>query len=419
MPDRTVAPPFVKSNSFNLIRPRVERLPNGIEVYLVAGGAQDVLKVELIFPAGRWFEPAPAVAHFTAQMLSKGTEGKNSFEIASIFDQYGAHLEVQPGLDFVSVSVYTLAKNLSPVLALLFEIVSAPVFPEKELAQMQSTFVQTLQINNERTSYVASQSFRKQLFGAAHPYGVVLAAEHVKALQQQMLKQYFQNTFHSPKIFVSGKIDSHSADSVQRVFAKLRTGKTTTFAHTPADGASEGQRIEWKDAVQSSVRAGKKSLLRSSPDYVSVLFATHILGGYFGSRLMKNIREDKGLTYGISASVHALKHDSYFIIGADVNKENVEFTFDEIRKELKRLRTEPVDADELETSRNHFMGSLQAEITTPFAHAEKLKTIALFDLDETYYNDMMSQVERITPAVILEASERYLHEASLIEVAVG
>src|SRR5690606_30895429 len=167
-----------KSNSFNLIRPRVERLPNGIDVYLVSGGAPDVLKVELIFPAGRWFEPAPAAAHFTAHMLSKGTEGKTSFEIASIFDQYGAHLEVQPGLDFVSISVYTLAKNLSPVLALLFEIVSAPVFPEKELAQMQSMFVQTLQINNERTSYVASQSFRKELFGAAHPYGVVLTAEH-------------------------------------------------------------------------------------------------------------------------------------------------------------------------------------------------------------------------------------------------
>src|SRR5690606_38390817 len=134
---------------------------------------------------------------------------------------------------------------------------------------------------------------------------------------------------------------------------------------------------------------GKRSVLRSHEDYVGILFTSHILGGYFGSRLMKNIREEKGLTYGISSSLHGMKHDSYLIIGADVNKENTDLTFDEIRKELKTLRTTLVSSDELETTRNHFIGGLQSEMTTPFAHAEKIKTIVLYGLKQTHYADMI------------------------------
>lgn len=419
MPDRTIAPPFVKSSSFNLIRPQEKKLSNGVDLFLVPGGSQDVLKIDLVFPAGRWFEPKPATAYFTAHMLSKGTRGKTSFEIASIFDRYGAHLEVNPGLDFVSLSLYTLSKNLGVVLELLCEILSSPVFPEKEFEQMRSVFLQSLKINNERTSYVASQTFRKRLFGEAYPYGVEVTAEHVQALQRNELAQYFADHFQTPMVFAAGKLDSGASAFIAETLSRLAVGKARPTPRHVANAKPASIHLERKDAVQSSIRMGGKSVLRSNPDYVSVLFATHILGGYFGSRLMKNIREDKGLTYGISASVHALKADSYFVVGADVNKENVGLTFEEIRRELKRLRTTPVGIDELETSRNHFIGSLQAEITTPFAHADKLRTIALFRLPHTYYQDMITQIERITPEQILATSNRYLHEDLFFQVAVG
>ena len=164
---------------------------------------------------------------------------------------------------------------------------------------------------------------------------------------------------------------------------------------------------------------GGRSILHSHPDYVPVIFVSHILGGYFGSRLMKNIREEKGLTYGISASIHSLKNDSYLVIGADVNKENVNLTFEEIRKELKILRTTNISFSELETTRNHFIGSLQSEITTPFAHADKIKTIKLFDLSPDYYQQMIIRIEKITPAEIIEISEMYFDESAFYEVAVG
>jgi zinc protease len=419
MLDRTLAPPFVKSSSFNLIKPHERHLPNGVDLFFVPGGTQEVLKIEMIFDAGRWFEHNPAAAYFTAHQLSKGTRSKSSFEIATIFDQYGAHLEINPGLDFVSVSIYALTKNLAPVLQLLVEIVSTPVFPDKELSQSKAVFIQNLKINNEKTSYVASQTFRKALFGEAHPYGIEVDEARVNTLDTTHLRKHLAAFFHAPKVFVSGKIDPENREIITDNLQQLHPGERPAPRAFPVDAKPVNRHIEKADSVQSSVRVGGRSLLRSHPDYIPLLFVSHILGGYFGSRLMKNIREEKGLTYGISASVHGLKNESYVVIGADVNKENVALTFEEIRRELKKLRTTTISGDELETTRNHFIGSLQAEITTPFAHAEKLKTITLFDLQQDHYQKMITRIENMTPARIAEISEQYLHEDSLFQIAVG
>jgi zinc protease len=149
------------------------------------------------------------------------------------------------------------------------------------------------------------------------------------------------------------------------------------------------------------------------------LFLNHILGGYFGPRLMKNIREEKGLTYGIHSSVHALQHDSFTVIGADVDKENKELTFREIKSELKKLRTEKITTEELDNTRYHFIGSLQTEITTPFAHADKIKNIILNNLPDQYYQRMISRISTISSEELQTTAEKYFHEDSFMEVAAG
>lgn len=419
MLDRTVAPPFVKSTSFDLIKPEQHTLPNGVKVFFVPGGTQDVIKIEFIFSAGRWFEGKTAASYFTSHLLSKGTQQKSSFEIASIFDQYGAHLEISPGLDFLSVAVYALNKSFVPVLSLLMEVLSLPSFPENEFRQTRSVFLQNLKVNNEKTSYVASNLFRKSLFGDKHPYGVEVNEPAVDTLSVSDLKKHFESCHHLPLVFVSGRIDAHSSELMLKNFAAYnQSTPVEEREHQVITGALD-QYVEKEESVQSSVRLGKRSLLRPHPDYISILFVSHILGGYFGSRLMKNIREEKGLTYGISASIHGLCHDTYLVIGADVNKENKELTFDEIRKEIKILQTRMISTDELETTRNHFIGSLQSEMTTPFAHAEKIKTIELYGLRPDHYQNMISKIDSITPSGIAAISEEYFKEDSFIQVAVG
>ncbi len=419
MLDRSVAPDFVKSTSFDLITPEHITLPNALELFLIPGGSQDVLKIELIFDAGRWHETKWGSTFFTASLLNKGTKTKSSFDIAQIFDLYGAHIEINPGLDFVSVSLYSLSKNLKPVLDLLFEILTEPSFPEKEFVQSRTIYLQNLKVNFEKTSFLASKHFRKSLFGEQHPYGKELEESDINKLERPDFESTFSTLFQKFKVFVSGKWDQPTKQQIVSTFSNWITKSSNERTIASPSIKPLHKKIEKEGSVQSSIRMGRTSVLRSHPDYVKSIFVAHILGGYFGSRLMKNIREDKGLTYGIHASIHALKHESYLVIGADVDKENIEITFDEIRKELKRLRTEKISADELETSRNHFIGGLQSEITTPFAHADKLKTIHLSNLPENYYQQMIDTLVQIKPSDIIDIGERYYNEESFFEIAVG
>jgi zinc protease len=419
MLDRTQAPPFQRSSAFDLYQPEKNTLPNGVPLHLIHGGEQDVIKIELIAQAGRWVEDTPGAAYFTAQLLSKGTTRKSSFDIAQIFDRFGAHLEISPGLDFTSISLYALTRNLEPALYLLHELLTEATFPEKELAQLQSIYLQNLKVNNEKTSFLAGKLFRKSLFGANHPYGKELDEKEVTAINREQLKAHSTRFQNGLLAFAAGKIDDKSRALLDSVLATLPAKPAGKPAPAPAQGAEASQHQQKEGSVQASIRMGKKSVLRSHPQYADVLFISHILGGYFGSRLMKNIREEKGLTYGIHASMHALMQDSYLVIGADVNKENVELTLAEIKKELRRLRDEPIDANELDTARNHFIGSLQSELTTAFAHADKIKTITLFGLDRSYYNNLIARMEQITAADIQRTAAQHFHEKDFLEVAVG
>jgi zinc protease len=419
MLDRTIQPPFARSNSFDLHKPELVVLPNGIKTYFIAGGNQDVIKIELVVNSGRWIEKTWGAAYFTGQLLSKGTSKKNSFEIAELFEGIGSHFEVSPGLDFVAISVYSLARKIEPTFRLLLELLTDAQLPQKELDQIKSIYLQNLKVNNEKTSFLASKLFRKNLFGEHHPYGKELDETDVDSISRSSLVDHLATFSENISVFVAGKITSETKrvliDGLTSLPHRSVTRKQTTFA----DVISTSQRQEKEGSVQSSIRLGKKSILRSHTDYVDVLFLSHILGGYFGSRLMKNIREEKGLTYGIHASLHAMKNESYLVIGADVNKENVDLTIDEISKELRRLRDEKIDANELETARNHFIGGLQSELTTAFAHADKIKTIQLFGLDDRYYNSMIERIEKLTTEDLLRTGADHFNETSFLQIAVG
>jgi predicted Zn-dependent peptidase len=419
MLDRTIAPPFNRSTSFELIQPRKKVLNGGAETYFVLGGTQDVSKLEIIFPAGRWTEKAWGAAYFTSNLLSKGTKKKSSFEIAHLLDLYGAHLEIHAALDHVSVSLYILNKNFEAAITLFLELLTESIFPQEEFELMKSIYLQNLKVNYEKTSFQASKLVRKSLFGENHPYGKELEEADVDKLDRESLLKHYTEHFRQATIFVSGKISEKNQEFIERTFAPFEYNSIQRKDFINHDLKYPRQVVAKEGSVQSSIRLAKKSISKTHTDFSDALFLNHILGGYFGSRLMKNIREDKGLSYGISSSLHALKNDGYLVIGADVNNENVSLTFDEVAKELKRLRTEKIDEEELDIARNHFIGSLQLEITTSFAHADKIKNIILFNLSPQYYQDMISRVDRVSAEDMLQVANKYFHEDGFAEIAVG
>ena len=419
MLDRRTPPAFTSNLNFGLIQPKVAALSQGTPVYFIKGGEQNVLKVELVFPAGRWNEGIPGAAHFAAKLLPRGTRSKDSFAIASHFDRLGAHFDVTAGPDFATVSLYVLTRNLAPALALAFEVLTEPTFPEREVAQVKATFLQNLKISMEKTSFLASQRFRKTLFGERHPYGRKSRADYVHALRRSDLEA-FQATWFSPLIVVvSGKVEDSHQKEILDTLSQLPVTKQPEHTHEPHPASNRRDHVEKEGSLQTTLRIGRRAILRSHPDYAALVFLNHVLGGYFGSRLMKNIREEKGLTYGIHSSIHVMKRDSYLLIGTDVNRENTDVALAEVRKELDRISTEPIPTEELEVARRHFIGSLQSDLSTPFAHADKIRTIALHNLPMDHYVRLIQEVDRMQASDLLERAGAYFNKDSFIEISAG
>jgi zinc protease len=419
MLDRKTPPPFQHTTSFTLLEPEKITLPNGLTIVFVHGGEQEVTKIEFVFKAGKWFETKSGIAYFTTHLLQKGTATKSSYQISELFDQHGISVEVNPGFDFSSIALYGLSKNIYQSFGLVKEMLSQPTFPDIELQQAKDIYVQGLRINLEKTSYLASKQLRQNLFGVNHPYGKDASVEDVNALTRDSLFIFHQQRFTDFEVICSGNITPIIKDAIIHLvtsFTKYELGEAEKHAIITGE---KKQHIEKQGSVQSSIRMGKRSIGRTHDDYAALLLLNHIFGGYFGSRLMKNIREEKGLTYGIYSSLSPLKNDCFITIGADVNKENRELTVEEIKKELQALRETAIDSNELETARNHFIGSMQSEITTPFAHADKIKSSILHNLPQGFYQSLILKIDTLTQDDLQRTAKKYFDEESFIEVSVG
>ena len=420
MLDRKSAPQFAEIKDFHLPSPEILELTNRTPIVLFQDVQQQVLKIELVFKAGKWFEPKLGVAHFTAQMLEKGTANKTSYQIAQTFDKFGCSIEVSAGFDFTSISLYFLSKNINKVLPLFCEIVTSPSFPESEFQLMKDVFRQNLKINNKKNSYVAGKAVRQNIFGEQHPYGGSIEADDVDKIIREDLLSFFNNYFALHEVYVTGYL---SPSIKQSLISELSGIKSTTPIQitkaVPIITGAFSQHIEISGSVQASLRLGKKTINRSHPDYAALVLLNHILGGYFGSRLMKNIREEKGLTYGIHSSLNTLKNDALFLIGTDVNRETQDIAFAEIKSEINKLIEEPVERTELEITKNHLLGSLQLEAANPFSILEKIKAIRLNQLNPNFYSTLFTDILTTDAATLKRVAQSHLQTVSLFEVSAG
>jgi len=419
MLDRKSAPAFSPLTNFQLPTPEVIKLTNGCNLVCLDTTQQDVIKIELLFKAGKWFESAPGVAHFTAQLLDKGVSDKTAYQIATWFDLYGASVEISAGLDFSSVSLYSLASNVHETLPLFFQLVTEPTFPEYELTQAKNIFIQNLKLNLEKNSFVASRNIRKNIFGESHPYGATLEESHLSTLTSDLLKGYFKNNFHPHEVYVTGQL----SESINNILIKGLSQINTTSASEPrnfqVNSLDQNERIERSESIQTSLRLGKLSINRTHPDYPQIILLNHILGGYFGSRLMKNLREERGLTYGINSSISNFANSSVFMIGTDVNKQVSTLSIDEIKKEISLLCTELVPDAELALARNHLLGGLQLDAANPFSIMDKIKMLRTYNLRLDYYNLLFTSIMNTRPIDLKKLATTHLNPENFHVVAIG
>ena len=421
--DRSQSPDFQAIQEIRLPAVQSHRLDNGVPLHVIAIAHQPVLRLECVFDAGTWYEEVPGSAFFAMKMLSEGTPSRTSAQINEYIDSYGAFLELNSGPDRASVVVYCLTKFLPNVLPLLREMLTESAFPQKELDDLRNIILQNLRVNYEKNAYLAGVLFREKIFGPDHPYGRSQRPEAVEKLTRQGVVDFFERVVRNRpfQLILAGQAADNEVLAINRELGQLpvRTDTLPSFGGDVLTEDGLSVLTEKPDSVQSSIRIGRRLFTRRHPDFFKMLVTNEILGGYFGSRLMKNIREEKGFTYGISSNMPSFRQDGYFLIGTDVNKENTQQTLDEIRKEIRVLQTEPVSTDELETVQNYMAGEFVGSLNTPFEIADRYKVILLDAMPADFLTAYIRNVRSVTPADIMETAVRYLAPDSLLEVVVG
>ncbi|MBC6111983.1 M16 family metallopeptidase [Pedobacter fastidiosus] len=421
MLNRQQAPDFKQVSTINFIHPTENKLDNDIPVYTVYSGEQDLVRIEFIFNNVNYDVEKPLQAIAVSTMLNNGTKKLSSKEIAEQIDFYGAFFQTEYVQDQSSVTLYTLNKHLASVLPIVKDVLSESQFPQKELDIYIQNQKQKLQVSLKKNDILSRKEFAKALFGNT-AYGVDIKAEHYDAIKRDDLVDYFKAAYapNNCTIMVSGKFDEESLSLLNNQFGKDWEKSNAVKNHF--NFSATPQQFIYKekpDALQSAIRLGKIAINRKHEDFAGLQILNCVLGGYFGSRLMTNIREEKGYTYGIGSGISALQDAGYFFIATEVGADVCTSALSEIYKEIELLKNELVSEEELGLVRNYMLGSMLGSLENVFSHADKFKNIHFSGLGYDYYEKYIHTVKTITSEEIKALANKYLSTDDFTEVVIG
>lgn len=423
--NRKIAPPIVDAVNFNLqLKPyQYFTLENGIPVYCIDAGEQEVLQIEWVFYAGNWFEQQQGVAAATNFMLKNGTSKKNAYELNEAFDYYGSYCSRSCYNETASVSLHCLSRHAEKGVSIIAEMISDSVFPKKELEIFKQNSKQRLQVNQKKCEFVAGRKIDGLLYGEKHPYAAYTSETEIDALDVALLKTFYQQYYlqGSCVIFVAGKLPAQIIGLLNAHFGKMPLKKPGyLLSPVPVNPSPEKKwRIKNDEqAVQGAIRMASSFPNRHHPDFKKAEVLNNIFGGYFGSRLMSNIREEKGYTYGIYSYLQNHIQESAWMISTEAGLAYCEPLIEEVYKEMKLLRETPVSSNELKLVQNYMMGSLLGDLDGPFHIIAKWKNIILNGLGEDYFYSSVDAIKNSKPEELQALAQKYLQPENFYELIV-
>ena len=422
MLDRTLTPEFGTIDKIDLQAPKKTALSNGIPVYLLDAGTQDVVKIEIWSKSGSVYGIERPVAEATSSLMSEGTVNRSAEEIANSFDHFGAHFESNSDKENCKVALYTLNQFLEPTLKSFADVLLNPTFPEEEVTVYAEKRRQQIELSLEEVGSLSTRAFTENLFGKDHVYGRTIEPEELEKLTSEKLKNHHQTKFlpSIQRIICSGKIPEGLISELEAEFGGIQIVKFENLCTEFPESISEKSiRIEKKGAVQNAIKIGRPMFSRHHPDYVGMQILCTALGGYFGSRLMSNIREDKGYTYGIGASIQSFQQSGFFLISTEVGSDVCHSALKEIYFEIERLRNEPIPEDELNLVKNYIMGAQLKSVDGAFSLSSKWNGLINFGLTEKDYQQFITEILEVSSDRIQQLANAHLQKKMLMEIVAG
>lgn len=424
--NRSRAPRIVDAVEFKLTLPEYERfdLDNGIPVYLIRAEEQDTLQLDLVFKAGSWLESHAAQAEAASALIKNGTLRHSALELSETIEYFGAFLSQRCSYENASVTLHCLSKHFRQLLPTVREVLTEANYPERELEIYARNMQQRLEVNLKKCEFVANRRIDQCLFGETHPYGRVHQISDFAALTLEQLRSFYARYYTSGNcvIFLAGKLPDEGMSWLNETLGKdaWNGSEAALIAELPTEASSE--RKYWIEndpkGIQGAIRIARTLPNRYHPDFQKLEILNTILGGYFGSRLMSNLREDKGFTYGIYSSMYPYRQEGALTISAEVGKDICAAAVSEIYSELEVLREEPVDAEELSLVRNYMMGSLLGDLDGSFQVIRRWKGLILAGLDESYFYRQVDLIKTLDEGQLQALAQEYLNPDAFYEVVV-
>lgn len=423
MLDRTIQPPFVLPAALDIPAAEHTTLRNGIRLWTIDAGTQPLVRLSLVLSAGTRYQPHPFVASTMLNLMSEGTASYTAIQIAEMFDFYGIYYDTSIDRDYAVVTVSCLSRFLPKTLELLEEIILRPSFSEHEVEIYATKRKQQLTIEREKPSYQARELFSEGLFGKEHPYGRVSPAADYDNLTAEMLRTFHAGYCTAGNLFAvaSGQITVQTREAISDFLSKIGGDITQGRDAGIPPIHSESLIRERRDgALQSSIRIGKVLFPKEHPDFNGMQVVTTVLGGYFGSRLVKNLREDKGYTYGIYSAMLNMQHSGYFAIASDVTAPATDDAVAEILREVERLRSKKVPMEELDMVRNIIVGEMMRILDGPFGISDvTIENVQCGGTNNEALSLFFNEVRTITPQRLQELAAKWLDPATFTTVIVG
>jgi predicted Zn-dependent peptidase len=420
--DRSIEPQLKALESIHMPKPESSVLKNGIPVHVFNLGTEDFVKVEILVRAGAKYANNPLVAGFTNQLMSEGTLKKDAETLAEAFDFYGAQFNAMTSNDYASFVLLSMNKYLKETLELVAEVMTEPAMLASEFETLVANREQIFKVNMQKVGNIAKNKFPALLFGEDHPYGNNIKAHHFQNISKEDLVDFYHTHFHANniEIVVSGKVSDNLLDELNQLFGSaFSTEKKKSDLDIQLTNNPSVHFIEHPGAMQNAFRWGMPMIHKTHEDYAAVRIVNALFGGYFGSRLMKNIREDKGYTYGISSGIVSYEQASYFVIGTEVGSDVSNQAKEEIYKELDILQTELASENELFLVKNFLQGSLMRGFDGPFATAARFKDVHLYGLNYYYFENYLKVLAYMTPEQVRMIANKYFDKDQMVELIVG
>lgn len=408
---RNVQPPIKDFEDIEFQMPRLERTRRGIPIYIYDNNSLDVCRVDIVFFNGTYEQDAPLIAQAAAEAATEASAKKSSKRVADIIDFYGGWVRKSVSSHYTMFTLYSTKSKFNNLLPIFLEVITSPRFSNRDLNRFKREGSESLKVAEKRVDAISLKIFKHAMFGS-HPYGVTPKVEDYHNLNTEQIREYCKKWYVAENcgIFLAGAVSDDMikllCENSEQIPASTELVRKKIECNRGCHENYIFERVE--KALQSSVRIGARTINRDNENYIKLHILNSALGGYFGSRLNKNIREEKGYTYGINSWLIGSPDAAYITILSQTATNFTKPLINEVKNEIDKIKQSPIPLDELQSLKGYLLGDIARMFDTCFSLTDNFIAIITNNLPYDYFNQRAEIIESITPQTLLETAQNYL-----------